>query len=121
MNDTTQSQAVHLTVDTFDQALADAGDKPVFVDFFATWCGPCKIASPVVDKLAGEYADSAVIAKVDVDENHELSARYGVMSIPTVVVLKKGADGAMEEAERKVGFPGEQGYRDMIDPHVAAE
>lgn len=108
---------VYLDSQTFDQKLAEAGanDQPVFVDFYAEWCGPCKMAAPIVDKLAGEYGDKMVIAKLNVDENNDVAARYGVMSIPTVIVFKKNDQGEMEESDRKIGFPGEQGYRQMLD------
>ena len=67
-----------------------AGGKPVVCDFFATWCGPCKMLAPVIDKCAEKYADKAVFVKVDIDENMELAARYGIMSIPLVGVFKGG-------------------------------
>ena len=66
------------------------GDKTVVCDFFATWCGPCKMLAPVMDKLSEEYGDRAVFVKVDVDENMPLSAKYGIMSIPLVAVFKGG-------------------------------
>ncbi len=112
MNDqnTTQAEKVlHLTVDTFDQALTDAGDKPVLVDFFATWCGPCQMAAPVIDKLGQDYDGKAVIAKVDVDDNGDLASRYGVRSIPTVVLIHNG-----EVVDKQVGFNGEAGYVSML-------
>lgn len=66
------------------------GDKPVVCDFFATWCGPCKMLSPVLDEVAKKYAEDAKFVKVDVDKNSELAARYGVTSIPLVAVFKGG-------------------------------
>ena len=85
-------------------------DKPVLVDFFAEWCGPCKMAAPVLDKLAEDYKEKAVIVKVNVDQNQELAMKYNVMSIPTVILFNGG-----EEKDRKIGFAGEQGYKDMLD------
>jgi thioredoxin 1 len=111
--------ALHWSSAEFDAKLKEAGDKPVIVDFYAEWCGPCKLAAPIIDKLSTEYATKAVIAKVDTDENNDLAAKYGVMSIPTVVVFKKQGD-AMVEVDRKIGFPGEPGYRQMIDKVVGA-
>lgn len=102
--------AVHLTQDDFEATLKSAGGKPVLVDFYAEWCGPCKLAAPVIEELAGEYADKAVIAKVDVDSENPLAAQYGVMSIPTVIVFVNG-----EEVDRKIGFAGKQGYIQMIE------
>lgn len=82
--------------------------KPVLVDFFAEWCGPCKMAAPVLDELA-DASDAYTIIKVNVDENQTLAGEYGVMSIPTVVMFKDG-----KEVDRKIGFAGKQGYQDML-------
>lgn len=109
-----KSQVVHLTDANFMDELNKAGDMPVFIDFFAQWCGPCKMAAPVVEKLAGEYDGKAVIAKLDVDENGQTAQQFGVMSIPTVVIMKKDGE-KMKEVDRKIGFPGEDGYKQMID------
>ena len=77
-----------INTEKFDELLK--GDKPVVCDFFATWCGPCKMLAPVMDKVSGEFADKAVFVKVDIDENAELAVRYGIMSIPLVAVFKNG-------------------------------
>ena len=81
----------------FDELLK--GDKPVVCDFFATWCGPCKMLAPVMDVMSEKFADKAVFVKVDIDKNMELSARYGIMSIPLVGVFKGG-----EMAEKSLGY-----------------
>mmetsp|Transcript_23922 Transcript_23922/g.48274 ORF Transcript_23922/g.48274 Transcript_23922/m.48274 type:complete len:105 (+) Transcript_23922:119-433(+) len=73
----------------FDALLKESGDKTIFVDFTATWCGPCKMIGPEFEKLAGENAD-AVFVKVDVDENEAVSAKYGVRAMPTFMVFKNG-------------------------------
>ncbi|MBQ1728897.1 MAG: thioredoxin [Oscillospiraceae bacterium] len=65
-------------------------DKPVLVDFFATWCGPCRMVSPIVDEIAEERADTLKVVKVDVDEVPSVAAAYGVMSIPTLMVFRGG-------------------------------
>lgn len=103
--------ALHLTDETFQKTIDEAkkSGQPVFVDFYAEWCGPCKMAAPIVDKLATEYQGKALITKVNVDET-TISRDFGVMSIPTVVIIKDG-----EEIDRKIGFPGEAGYVEMLE------
>ncbi|MBO5137809.1 MAG: thioredoxin [Spirochaetaceae bacterium] len=78
-----------LTKDDFHKEVFEA-DKPVLVDFFATWCGPCKMMSPIVDELAIELDGKAKIFKVDVDKESELASQFAVMSIPTFMVVKNG-------------------------------
>ena len=81
----------------FDELLK--GDKPVVCDFFATWCGPCRMLAPVIDGLSQSFGDKAVFVQVDVDENAELSVRYGIMSIPLVAIFKNG-----ELAAKSLGY-----------------
>ena len=81
--------ALKLTQDNFEHEVLKA-DKPVLVDFWAPWCGPCRMVSPIVEEIAGEVAGRAKVGKVNVDEEPELAARYGVMSIPTLIVVKDG-------------------------------
>ncbi len=100
--------AVQLSVSDFDQQVLKA-DKPVLVDFYAQWCGPCHMAAPIIDKLASEYQDKVIFGKVDVDADSALAQKYGVMSIPTMIMFKGG-----QEIDRKVGFPGEQGLREFV-------
>lgn len=106
--------AEHISDSQFDDVVLKS-DIPVMVDFFAEWCGPCKMAGPVLDKLADEFKGKVRIVKLDVDQN-ETAANFGVMSIPTVIVFKGGK--AMEidgKPVRQVGFPGEGGYRSMLE------
>ena len=111
---TTQPKgAIHLSDEDFQKALDTAG-MPVLVDFYAEWCGPCKLAAPIIEKLADEYRGKVLMAKLDVDENSATAQKYGVMSIPTVIIFKKDGD-QVKEVDRKIGFPGEAGYRQMID------
>ncbi len=104
--------ASHFTSSDFTQKVLQS-DKPAVVDFYAEWCGPCQIASPIIDKLAEEYGDKLVIGKVNVDEAQDLAQQYGVMSIPTIIVFKNG-----QEVERKIGFPGESGLRALVEKVV---
>jgi thioredoxin 1 len=80
---------ITLTSETFDTTLAST-DQPVLVDFWAEWCGPCKMMSPILDQLAAEQAGRATIAKVDVDAYPDLQARFGIRAIPTLIVFKNG-------------------------------
>jgi len=87
----------------FDKVVVQGG-KPAFVDFWAPWCGPCRIIGPFVEELAPSYQDKAIIAKLNVDDNPEVAQRYGVTSIPTVMMFKDGklvdrAVGAMPKGE----------------------
>lgn len=101
--------ATHITDDQFEEQVLK-NSKPVVVDFWAPWCGPCQMAGPILDKLADEYKEKALVAKVNVDENQQTAGKYGVMSIPTVILFKDG-----KEVERKIGFGGEQAYVDLIE------
>ena len=99
--------AIELTTENFAQEVLQA-DKPVLVDFWASWCGPCKMLSPVIDEIAGER-DDIKVGKVNVDEQPELAQKYGVMSIPTVLVIKGG-----EEVNKSVGAVPKKALLDLI-------
>lgn len=86
---------------------------PVLVDFWAPWCGPCKLAEPVLEELSKTYSGKVAIMKLNVDENQDSAAKYSVMSIPTTILFKGGA-----EAGRQVGFAGEQAFEDLLKKGV---
>lgn len=81
-------KAIEITDANFDEIIKT--DKPVLVDFWAEWCGPCKMIGPVVEELAGDFDGKAVIGKLNVDDNPGISARFGIRSIPTLLVIKNG-------------------------------
>lgn len=101
--------AVEHFSDTDFEAKVLKSSLPVLVDFYADWCGPCRLAAPIIEELSGTYAGKVSIGKLDVDANIQVAAKYGVMSIPTVIMFKGG-----KEVERRVGFGGKQGYEQMI-------
>ena len=96
------------TKDSFEQALNEGG--LMMVDFWASWCGPCRMLAPMVEALGEKYEGKALVGKVNVDEEQELAIRYGVMSIPTVIFFKNG-----EEIDRKVGVMPESEFAAVLD------
>jgi thioredoxin 1 len=92
------TKPVAITDRTFDTEVLKSG-TPVLVDFWATWCGPCKMIAPVLEEIAGEKDGQLKIAKLDVDQNPESAQKFGVMSIPTLILFKNG-----QEASRFVGY-----------------
>ena len=101
----------HFSGESFEKAIA--GDQPVLVDFWATWCGPCRMIAPVIEQVAAEFEGRAVVGKVDVDEEPGLAQRFGVMSIPTLIVMKGG-----KVVEQAVGARGKADVAAMINRHL---
>jgi len=89
--------ALQLTDATFE-LLVLKSDKPVIVDFWAVWCGPCRIVDPIVEEIGEEYADTAVVGKLDVDHNPEVARQFGIRNIPTILFFKNG-----EVVDKQVG------------------
>ena len=101
--------ALEFTADNFEE-LAKKSDKVVMVDFWAAWCGPCRMVGPIIEEIAKEYEGKAVVGKVDVDANQEFAAKYGVRNIPTVLLFKNG-----EVIDKQVGVAPKTTYTQKID------
>ncbi len=108
------SNAVAVTEQTFDSEVLKS-TVAVLVDFWATWCGPCKMIAPIVEDLAGEYQGKLKVVKLDVDENSSVAAKYSVMSIPTLGIFSKG-----ELIERIVGYMPKEQLKKRIDAALAS-
>lgn len=103
---------INTTDATFEQDVLQA-DKPVLVDFWAAWCGPCKAIAPTLEELAADYAGRASIVKVNVDDNPETAARFGIRSIPTLFVFKNG-----EKVDTVIGSRPKSEFAELLDKHL---
>lgn len=92
---------------------AEISEGVVLVDFWAPWCGPCKMIAPVLEELDGELDGKAKIVKVDVDDNQETASQYGIMSIPTLVVFKDG-----QQVDKTVGFQSKEQLAELLNKHM---
>ena len=101
--------ALEITDSNFEETVLKS-DKPVLVDFWAAWCGPCRMVGPIIDELSQEYEGKAVVGKVDIDSNQQYVAQFGVRNIPTVLVFKDG-----ELVDRKVGVSSKNDYAQALD------
>ncbi len=106
------SKPVEITDSNFEEIIKS--EKPVLVDFWAEWCGPCKMIGPVVEELANEFDGKAIIGKVDVDTNPEVSAKFGIRSIPTLLVFKGG-----EIVDKQVGAVPKSVLSEKIEAQLA--
>ncbi|WP_370090460.1 thioredoxin [Ekhidna sp.] len=108
----TMAKAVEITDSNFEEIINS--DQPVLVDFWAEWCGPCKMIGPVVEELAGDFEGKAVVGKVDVDANPEVSAKFGIRSIPTLLVFKNG-----EVVDKQIGAVPKNVLSDKLTAQMA--
>ena len=104
--------SIKITEQNFDTEVLQSA-MPVVVDFWADWCGPCKMLSPVIESLADQYKGKVLVGKVNVDEEGELAMRYGVMNIPTVILFKNG-----REIDRKVGVMPAGAFTQVLDSNL---
>lgn len=100
------------TTENFNSEVLQA-EVPVLVDFYADWCGPCKMMAPVVEQIAGEYAGRAKVGKLNVDDNSEIAGQYGVMSIPTIIIFKDG-----QAVNKTIGVQSKKVLTDALDSLV---
>lgn len=103
---------VHISDDTFDTDVLQS-DKPVLLDFWAEWCGPCKAIAPVLEELDGEYQDRLTIAKMDVDANSKTPQQFGIRSIPTLILFKNGV-----VAEQLIGAVSKRQLKEFLDKNL---
>ena len=101
--------ALQITDSNFEETVLKS-DKPVLVDFWAAWCGPCRMVGPIIDEISEEYEGKAVVGKVDIDSNQQYAAQFGVRNIPTVLVFKNG-----KLVDRKVGVSSKNDYAQALD------
>ena len=106
------SEVIHLDNQSFQQTVTNT-DKPVLVDFWASWCGPCKMLAPVLEEVAQTMNEEAIIAKVNVDEERELAESFKIMSIPTMYIFKDN-----KVVDRIIGFTNKEKIVDTIKKHI---
>jgi len=103
--------ALEITDASFREVISS--DKPVLVDFWATWCGPCKMLGPIIEDIATEFEGKAIVGKVDVDNNQEVSMEFGIRNIPTVLIFKNG-----EVVDKFVGVTPKEVISEKLSAHI---
>lgn len=104
--------ALEITDASFQEAVLDA-EKPVLVDFWATWCGPCRTLAPVIEELSSDFEGKAVVGKVDVDTNQQSAVNYGIRNIPTILIFKGG-----EVVDKIVGVESKESIASKLNAHI---
>jgi thioredoxin 1 len=105
-------EVLHLTTNNFDSEVLQS-DKPVLVDFWAAWCGPCRMVAPILEEIAQENGDSLKVGKVNVDEESVLASRYGIRSIPTLIIFKNG-----EKVDQIIGYVDKNALAAKLRPYL---